>query len=56
MSDEIHREAYEPANDDCAECEDYDFVCDGCGCGFCLDHASSHTAEECDRFADETGR
>lgn len=37
-------------NEDCAECEDYDFVCDGCGCGFCLEHANQHTVEECDRF------
>jgi len=37
------------ADPDCAECEDYDFVCDGYGCGFCLDHASAHTVEECEQ-------
>lgn len=35
---------------DCVECEEPDFVCEVCGCGFCLDHASTHTIEECERF------
>lgn len=38
------------SDDDCADCEDYDFVCEGCDCGFCLDHASKHTVDECERF------
>ncbi len=39
--------------DDCAECEDYDFWCEGCDCGFCLEHAIQHTVAECERFQKE---
>ena len=43
----------EPSENDCAECEEPDFECERCGCGFCLDHVNQHTPGECDRFRKE---
>ncbi len=39
-------EAIEEEEPDCKACEDYDFVCEGCGGGFCGQHAAEHTHDE----------
>ncbi len=40
------REATEEEEPDCAACDDYDFVCEGCGAGFCGQHAAEHAHDE----------
>lgn len=47
----------DPSESECNDCaEEYDHQCERCGYFFCLEHATKHTVEECDRFRADTRR